>query len=79
MRTPRLDMSEWVTHFIHHRDPENDPDWIFGEGESVRFPYVYHDEKNERFEAWYASDGDYPRIVRKLIRCSGSGRTVVVP
>ena len=60
MRIPRLDISEWVTHFVHQRNPQNDPDCIFGEGEHVSFPYVFDDEKNERFAAWYDSDADYP-------------------
>ncbi|MGH7307083.1 MAG: hypothetical protein ACREK6_00140 [Candidatus Rokuibacteriota bacterium] len=68
-------MSEWITHFVHHRNPDNDPDWIFGQGESVRFPYVFDDEKNDRFSWWYHSDDNYPiepdgraiQVLRKII------------
>ncbi len=75
MTTSRSDMSEWLIHFVHDRNPENDPDWIFGEGESTRFPYVYDDEKNSRFQFWYDSDENYPiepdayaiQVIRKII------------
>lgn len=55
----RLDMSRFITHFIHDRNPENDPDWIYGEGEPVRLPYIYDYEKNTRFEDWYYRDEEY--------------------
>ncbi|MHB8118671.1 MAG: hypothetical protein ACYDHX_08100 [Methanothrix sp.] len=55
----RPDMSAWVTHFIHDRNTENDPDWIYGEGEPIRLPYIYDHEKNSRFEEWYNRDEQY--------------------
>lgn len=55
----RPDMSSWVTHFIHDRNPENDPDFIYGEGEPIRLPYIYDYDKNSRFEDWYCQDEEY--------------------
>lgn len=36
----RFDMSNWVTHFVHDRNPDNDPSMLFGEGEPVHLPYI---------------------------------------
>ena len=56
----RLDISALITHFIHDRNPDNDPDWIYGEGEHIRFPYVHDCLKNSRFDDWYNRDKEYP-------------------
>lgn len=52
----RFDLSDWVTHFIHDRDPDNDPNYIFGEGEEFHFPYHADKEVDKRFDILRITD-----------------------
>lgn len=57
----RHDMTDWVMHFVHARNPELNPREFYSEdGEPVPFPYVTDGEKNSRFSEYYDSDDAYP-------------------
>ncbi|MDR3463683.1 MAG: hypothetical protein P4L76_15345 [Beijerinckiaceae bacterium] len=49
----RTDLSAWVMHFVHDRNPNNDPANLFNEGEiTPLFPFHEDPSKNQRFELW---------------------------
>ena len=56
----RFDLTRWVTHFVHARNPDNDPNQILEEGNHIRFPYHVDGETNERFDVWHDYDREYP-------------------
>jgi hypothetical protein len=29
----RIDLSDWLIHFVHRRNPDNDPNWIYADEE----------------------------------------------
>ena len=66
--TARLDLSDWVIHFVHDRNPENDPtEYCDEEGNSAPpYPYTFDDNpKSEEnlwmpYENWVYYDSEYP-------------------
>lgn len=52
----RSDMTSWVTHFIHDRNPKYEPDYLLGQ----IFPVHVDKELNDRFASWGISDYKYP-------------------
>lgn len=57
MSSPRIDLSSWVMHFVHDRNPENDAAYNLNQGESSpAFPYHEDKEMNSRFELWEMVD-----------------------
>jgi hypothetical protein len=57
----RKDMTTWVMHFIHDRNPENDPAENINEGEATPlFPFHEDPDVNSRFELWEMADAAYP-------------------
>lgn len=61
MKKPRLDMSDWVVHFVHDPNPEYSPVKWCSENilKSGSLPYVEDLEKNARFSYWEESDASY--------------------
>jgi hypothetical protein len=56
----RIDLSDWIIHFVHHRNKNNDPSLIFADKYGpADYPYHADCEINERFADWYARDRDY--------------------
>lgn len=57
---PRPDMSDWVLHFIHDRNPNYNlsPDDIFGEGAPKFFPAHANSKKDDRFVDFYESENE---------------------
>lgn len=71
MRKNRLDLSDWLIHFIHDRKPENDPNEIFGEGDIFHYPFSFPEPDKKRsksgfdfsdypHEEWHMYDERYP-------------------
>ena len=58
---PRLDMSKWILHFIHDRNPnyEPSPEAFFGENVSSFFPICVNPKKNDRFIDFFFNEKDY--------------------
>ena len=57
--TSRLDLSEWTMHFIHDRNPENEPDdKTIGYAYYGGFPYHENEDTNSRFDLWDISDSE---------------------
>lgn len=55
----RRDLSAWVMHFVHDRNPLNNPAFELNEGEETPlFPFHEDWEKNRRFDHWNVIDGD---------------------
>jgi hypothetical protein len=55
--TGRIDLSSWILHFVHDRNPENNAAYELNEGdESPAFPYHVEREINSRFDHWEISD-----------------------
>lgn len=53
----RIDLSAWVMHFVHNRNPETNAALNLNEGEEVpAFPYHADPEINSRFDLWEMSD-----------------------
>lgn len=53
----RIDLSDWVMHFVHDRNPETNAAYNLNEGdEQPAFPYHADMEKNSRFELWEMVD-----------------------
>ncbi|MGO7532751.1 hypothetical protein [Rhizobium leguminosarum] len=49
----RIDLSAWVMHFVHRKNPAFDPAAELNEGESVPlFPFIADRQKNRRFDFW---------------------------
>jgi hypothetical protein len=56
----RYDLSAWVMHFVHNRDPANDPAYTLNEGGvTPLFPYHEDPALNERFDPWEFFDNGY--------------------
>lgn len=61
MNSNRKDLTTWVMHFIHDRNPENDPAYNINEGEATPlFPFHEDHQTNSRFELWEMSDEAHP-------------------
>lgn len=57
----RQDMTEWLIHFIHRRNPENDPgEFMDAEDGPTHFPFHVDPKINEGFEHFHFRDDDYP-------------------
>ncbi|MDN7569969.1 hypothetical protein [Burkholderia contaminans] len=53
----RIDLSSWILHFVHDRNPENNAALNINEGdESLAFPYHVDRDVNARFEHWEQID-----------------------
>src|SRR5258705_5120074 len=53
-------MTTWVMHFIHDRNPQNDPAENINEGEATPlFPFHEDPDVNSRFELWEMADAAY--------------------
>jgi len=75
----RLDLSEWIIHFVHDRNSENDPSAYY-DGEGNLPPFTF-DSKTESsgnlwmYENWINYDSEYPiepdasafQVLRKII------------
>lgn len=57
----RLDMSNWVVHFVHNPNPEYDPAKWYAEKDLQNgvLPYINDSEKDNRFAFWIESDKTY--------------------
>jgi hypothetical protein len=56
----RKDMTDWVMHFVHDSNPENDPAYNMNQGEEGPFfPFHEHRASRSRFEQWEWADNDY--------------------
>lgn len=73
----RLDMSDWVVHFVHRRDPHLDPRMIDSQDGEPSPGYFHIDrKKNKRFENWDWMDDQYViepdayafSVLRKILR-----------
>ena len=54
----RPDLTAWVMHFVHQRNPANNPAYNINEGEETpAFRYHENHEVNARFEFWEMVDG----------------------
>lgn len=64
----RIDLTNWVLHFVHRRNPDNDPAYNLNEGEDTPLFHFHEDQKkHERFAMWDVFDDssklapdDYP-------------------
>ncbi|HAN93822.1 MAG TPA: hypothetical protein DCQ33_17320 [Nitrospira sp.] len=53
----RRDLSAWVMHFVHNRNPKNNPAYEMNEGgETPLFPFHEDQDKNSRFALWEMVD-----------------------
>lgn len=60
MNLGREDLSEWALHFIHDRNPHNEPtDQDVDFSLYGSFPYHESEELNDRFDLWNISDDYY--------------------
>jgi hypothetical protein len=59
MRRKRIDLSRWLIHFVHARNPENEPGNVAGREVGGNFPFHVNDQKNARFDCWHARDAQY--------------------
>lgn len=86
--TARLDLSDWVIHFVHGRDPDLDPRMVLSTEDELA-PGLFHvDPKvNKHFSDWDMFDSEYPlepdagayAVLKKLlsdghVRCGWSFR-----
>lgn len=56
----RIDMSDWVIHFVHRRDPENDPVQYDESGDGEVIPFHAEPDKDARFDLWRIKDEERP-------------------
>lgn len=61
MRSLRPDLSDWLIHFVHDRDPDNDPREWYVDGDPVWIP-VGFDRSGEAvlYDDWDNADYEYP-------------------
>ena len=45
----RKDLSDWVIHFVHRRNPDNDPFTQWGEEDSLRYPIAFAGDEEPVF------------------------------
>lgn len=56
----RIDLSDWLIHFVHRRNPDNDPNWLYADtGDFAHFPWHADSAVNAKFEDWYKRDAEY--------------------
>lgn len=76
MMKARLDLTKWITHFVHARNVENDPAYDINQGEDVPlFPTHEDRELGRRFDLWeakeegatWAADEDAFGVLLKII------------
>jgi len=72
----RHDLSDWLIHFVHNRNPENDPDLFFDQGDGCEFPLHADHQRHGELEHWFLNDRDYAlpddadahSIIKKILR-----------
>lgn len=52
----RKDLSDWVIHFVHRRNPDNDPLTQWWEEDSLRYPITFTGEEEPVFTHWPEHD-----------------------
>jgi len=71
----RLDLTQWITHFVHDRNPSNDPSWIFYEGDpEMQLPSNFPDDERingfwcmESNNSTLEPDADAFSVVKRIV------------
>ncbi len=56
MPNERIDMSDWIIHFVHKRNPVNEAVWFDQEGNGFPIPMHVDENKAGRFDLWDIKD-----------------------
>lgn len=56
MPETRIDMSDWIIHFVHQRNPENEAVLYDQEGNGIPIPMHVDEQKAGRFDLWEIKD-----------------------
>lgn len=60
MRCERSDMTDWVIHFVHARNEDNDAFTYDASGDGTAIPYHADANKAARFDLWDIKDSECP-------------------
>lgn len=71
----RRDLSEWLIHFVHDRNPDNDPLTRWWEQDSYRYPIAFDEKEAPIYTHWpeqdetepLAPDADAMRVLSKIV------------